>query len=368
MKSVHLTSAHFSSFDSRIFYKECKSLKKAGYEVVLIETHSHDCTVEGVKIKAVPYPKDGKDRILNTTRKVFERALEEEEEGVVYHIHDFELIFYAIRLSLRGNKIIYDAHEDMPRLILMQHWIPAYLRPIVSLFVSFSEWIGTKFFWKIIAAEPVTAKRFPSNKTATVQNFPIKNELVTDDSINYKERPPAFSYIGGITEKRGAVEMIKAISLLAEKQSAQLMLAGKIYPADFKKELMKENGWKYTTFVGYKSRDGVAEILNNSRAGLVLLHPIRKYNESFPIKLFEYMSVGLPVIAARTPVMENIIRENNCGILVDSLSVEEICEAMNWILNNPDEACEMGQRGREAIEKKYCWEKEELKLLSLYKS
>src|SRR3982750_1681056 len=50
---VHLTSAH-SAADVRIFHKECRSLARAGYEVIVIGNHPRNETVDGVRLQGLP--------------------------------------------------------------------------------------------------------------------------------------------------------------------------------------------------------------------------------------------------------------------------------------------------------------------------
>ena len=78
------------------------------------------------------------------------------------------------------------------------------------------------------------------------------------------------------------------------------------------------------------------------------------------------MATGIPVIASDFPLWRQIIDEFNCGILVDPLNPSDIAAAMDWVLANPKEAVEMGKRGQLAVEEKYNWEKESMKLLTLY--
>ena len=72
-KVVHLTSVHFP-LDTRIFYKECVTLQRAGYEVVLVAPHVHSETVDNISIHAVPKPKNRRDRILKTIGKFIGRG------------------------------------------------------------------------------------------------------------------------------------------------------------------------------------------------------------------------------------------------------------------------------------------------------
>ena len=101
--------------------------------------------------------------------------------------------------------------------------------------------------------------------------------------------------------------------------------------------------------------------------GLVVLHPTRNYLDALPVKMFEYMAAGLPVIASDFPLWRKIIDGAGCGLLVDPLDPQAIAEAIDWVLAHPEEAEAMGRRGREAVEAIYNWERESETLVNLYK-
>jgi glycosyltransferase involved in cell wall biosynthesis len=102
--------------------------------------------------------------------------------------------------------------------------------------------------------------------------------------------------------------------------------------------------------------------------GMVLFQPIH-YNNiiGLPNKLFEYMACGKPVIASDFPEIRTIVEETDCGILVDPSNINDIEKAIIWMLKNPEEAQEMGLRGRKAIEYKYNWAEMEKLLFNMYK-
>ena len=82
--------------------------------------------------------------------------------------------------------------------------------------------------------------------------------------------------------------------------------------------------------------------------------------------MFEYMAAGIPVVASNFPLWKEIIEENKCGICVEPANVEQISDAVNYLLNNPEEAQRMGANGRKAVEEKYNWNNEAKTLLQLY--
>lgn len=363
-KIAHLTSVHKPG-DTRIFIKECKTLKNFFNEVVFIVPCEKSEIIEGIRIHAIPFAKSRKERFLKTSRFMYKAALQEDAD--VYHFHDPELIPIGLLLKIKGKKVIYDVHEDVPKQILSKLWIPKALRKIVSAIMAFVEKISVKAFDGIVAATPAIGKRFPTNKTIVVQNFPIINELFIDNNMDYNKRPNNVIYIGGISTIRGFKEMVKAMNLLPQNLNAKLFLAGSFTPASLEKELYNLPGWRSVEFLGWKKRNDIAQILNSSRIGLVVLHPTENYVESYPIKLFEYMSVGIPVIASDFPLWRKIINEAKCGLLVDPLCVEAIADAIQWLLEHPQDAEQMGRRGQEAVLKHYNWDNEAKKLIKFYK-
>ncbi|MCB1856785.1 MAG: glycosyltransferase family 4 protein [Gammaproteobacteria bacterium] len=362
---VHLSSVH-PTFDTRIFSKECRTLVAAGYQVVLVTTHPKDEVVDGVQIKAIAFPKNRLERIFVTVWRLYRRAVS--LHGDLYHFHDPELLPVGVMLRFRGKKVIYDAHENVPKVLMSKSWLHPLVRWPVSVVMSIIERVSVAFFTGVVAATPPIARRFPSRKTVVVQNYPRVSEfqLVAEDKG--LERSTAWiCYVGGITAGRGALEMVRAIGLMDSGYNARLRLAGPIRQKGLENQMRCSLGWERTDLLGWLERPQIAALFSRSAAGLVVLHPERNHIESQPNKLFEYMSAGLPVIASDFPLWREIIDGVGCGILVDPLDPQAISEAMTWIFQNPRQAREMGVRGRRAVQDIYHWEKESEKLLQFYK-
>jgi glycosyltransferase involved in cell wall biosynthesis len=188
-----------------------------------------------------------------------------------------------------------------------------------------------------------------------VRNFPTADEATSFVGGPHAERPPHVVYLGGVTAIRGAREMAAAIERV--RTPARLVLAG---PVDEGLDLSGERVDRR----GPLSREGVAEVLREARVGLLVLHPLAAHLESLPIKLFEYMAAGIPVVASDFPLWRELIGE--AGILVDPLDVDAIAAALDELLADPVRAEEIGRKGREAVETRFSWEQEGERLLSLY--
>jgi glycosyltransferase involved in cell wall biosynthesis len=117
---------------------------------------------------------------------------------------------------------------------------------------------------------------------------------------------------------------------------------------------------------GWLNRIEVKVLLSESKIGLVTLHPVPNYYDAYPVKMFEYMAAGLPVIASDFPVYREIIEKADCGLVVDPLDVEVTKKKIITLLDSPEILTKFSQNGREAALKYYNWNNEFQSLLNLY--
>ncbi|HYG86192.1 MAG TPA: glycosyltransferase family 4 protein [Azospirillum sp.] len=369
VRVVHLSSTHVGD-DARIFAKECVSLAQAGYEVSLVIPDDRFVTGDGkpvrrqdVDIVAVKRKSGLVTRLLSTTTAVLLTSLKLKAD--VYHFHDPELIPGSLLLRLMGKRVVYDVHEDLPRDIITREWIPRAIRLPIATVAEFVEWIAGKTMSGVVAATPTIAKRFPGKRTALVQNFALFTEFKADAGLPFAERQ-GVAFVGTICADRCAVEMVEAIGRVAGFPDAKMLLAGGIETTPLRERMQSSAGWSRVDYRGRLDRAGVQRLLSESRVGLALYYPTQNYFDTQPVKLFEYMAAGIPVITADFPYHRGIIERHRCGICVAPQDPDAIASAIEWIFAHPEEAEEMGKRGREAVKSFYNWAHEERELLQLY--
>jgi len=361
---VHLTTVH-PSYDIRIFHKEAKTLARAGYEVTLIAQHDGDRVVEGVRVIGLPKPRNRLARIFGLAWRAFRSALRERAD--VYHFHDPELLPVGVLLKLWTRaKVIYDVHEDVPQQILTKHWIPAPLRrPLAVLFNAFEKLLAQALDAVVVATEGI-AEKFAQLNPIVVHNYPDLKMLPNLSSPIREMNEKVLVYIGGISELRGAREMVRALEHLSPVWDIRLDLIGKFEPPELEQELRGLPGYQRVRFLGWLPWGEAWQHAQSAAAGLLLFHPAPNHERSLPNKLFEYMAAGLPVVASNFPLWKEIIEGNNCGLCVDPLDPREIAQAIEYLLAHPDEARRMGKNGQQVVLEKYNWGKEARTLLNLY--
>jgi len=367
VKSICILTTVHPAFDVRIFHKEAKTLNKAGYDVTLIAQHDKYEIVDGIKIIALPKPKNRCVRMTKTVWLAYWKALKIDAD--IYHFHDPELMPIAWLLKLHGKKVIYDMHESLPKQIKNKPWINSWCRNFISILAFYGErflLIGTP----LIFAEYSYRKDYPwVRKYIIVLNMPLLTQLLPFKGDTGETQSFSIGYLGRVMTERGVLTVIEALKILKiQGIEPRFECIGYAEKSDLEQllKLCEEYNLHDVNFHGYLPADKGWHIIGQCAIGLAVLHPVPNYIESYPTKIFEYMAMELPVIASNFPLYQEIVEGAECGICVDPLNPEEIAKAIQFILEHSAEAKQMGKNGRRAVKERYNWRFEEKKLLGLY--
>lgn len=361
-KIVQLTVCH-DWHDTRIFHKITTSLIKSGLYVNLVAPAKGN-TSKNRRVNLIHVPQL---RLLRMIIGPFLAIVAVMKiRPYLVQCHDPELVPISILFRLMGIQVVYDVHESLPSQIMAKSYIPYCLRSTISQLSRILQFIGVRVACAATAATPSIAKELGKN-IRLVQNFPIRGELERTKRKSIIERSNLIYYVGDIKRSRGAIEMIEAVKIVSERKSVKLLLAGRFPEKCGLEEEIRRN-YKRTLIdlLGIQNRCEIRETLAEIKVGLVVHHPAPNHNEGWPIKLFEYMSAGVPVVASNFPLLRKIVVGNQSGLVVDPLNTEAIAEAILYLLENPEESEKMGLAGRTAVEQVYNWDKEFSRLKELY--
>ena len=362
MKVVHMTSVH-PRYDTRVFQKMCRSLAQQGHEVSLVVADGlGDEVLDGVEILDVGRSSSRWRRMSFATSRVARKALSLNAD--VYQLHDPELLPAANWLRFKGKQVFFDSHEDVPAQLLVKSYLNPFFRHVLSRFMSVAEQFLVKQLSGVIAATPFIRDKFQSIGVSSidVNNFPLLSEF--PEPTDWELRKRRVVYVGGIERIRGICEMVEALDASTEVEAMDL--CGDFNDHRLKEEVEGLSGWSKVLAHGFVDRKQLAQILSTSMAGLVTLHPTVNYKDALPVKMFEYMAAGMPVIASDFPLWRSIVEGSNCGLLVDPMDPQQIAVALDKLLSDPNWAKKMGESGRKAIIQKYNWGVEMSKLVDFY--
>lgn len=166
-------------------------------------------------------------------------------------------------------------------------------------------------------------------------------------------RPPRLVCAGRMLSVKGFDVAVRAFARMAPKHGdARLVLAG---GGDSRRELEAlaadlDVGHR-VDFLGWTSPDRIPELIRQSTAVVV---PSR-WKEPFGLIAIEAGQHGRPVIASRTGGLAEIVVHGETGLLVEPDREVDLSEAMLWMLEHPEEAARMGERGRDRVTATFGW-------------
>ncbi|HII03047.1 TPA: glycosyltransferase family 4 protein [Methanosarcinaceae archaeon] len=371
-----MMSTNHNPLDTRIFYKEAKSLKKAGYDVSVLG-HTSEKTideVDGIKIIGIDKKVDP-GQYLQLLNELLKNATDINAD--VYHFHEPESLPAAIYLKfLKEKEVIYDVHEyyvdKLPDMSLQRKLFFTFL-------LDFIEPLFCRSFNAIITADEGIAKRYKkfNENVHPIINLPPLQVFEGDNDPFIEEKykdEDVIIYIGGLAEERGIFNLIEATNKISNKYtSIKLLLLGNFETNQFKNkcfEYIKKNKLeKNIEYLGFLPHTEIPKYIRISKIGTVLLYPTERFKKTaYPLKLFEYMACGKPVLASDLPAMGKIVEEAKCGLLTDPKDTEKISDSIVYLLESPQKAEEMGMNGKKAVETKYNWGNMEKQLNEIYEN
>ena len=360
-KVCHFTSAHYNT-DNRIFEKECKSLANAGYDVYLVGA-GKSREEDGVHVIGLgDVPSSRIKRLLRFSRKAVDTA-----KGLnceIYHFHDPELLFYALSLKKLGKKVIFDSHEKYSDQIAVKSYLGS-LAPLIAKIYSAYENHVIKRIDAVIFPCTIRGKNPFEGKCKNVElisNVPKLEELYDNYDPSVEKIKDSLCYLGSLTVSRGVTIMKEA----AERTGAKLILAGPFSPREYEDEITSSDN---VCYYGILNREQILNTIQQCRIGLSLLKNVGQYYEidTLSTKIYEYMSLGLPVIMQDSPYCIEINKEYEFGVCVSPEDADSVAETVLKLLYDSEERERLGRNGRKTIKEVFNWEKEEKKLINLYR-
>lgn len=355
--------------DVRIFYKQARTLAGHGWEVTLVAPGEvAEQSVDGVRVLGLPrLPRW--QRPLNWLRAL---RLALRTRSDTYHIHDPELLLLAPALRvLTGKPVIYDVHEDYRLSILEKPWIPKPLRAFAGKAFDCLEMLFVRAVSAVVYVTPPIGQRYlaVARRCVQVANFAMCSQYPEEPT---QERTRGLVIgVGGMTQIRGYDTLLDAFGLVLKQHTeATLLLVGTADSEDYARQLQERlrrlGISERVEFAGRLPFPEVRSALASASVAVLPYLPISAHRVAYPTKLFEYMAAGVPCVASDLPLCKEIIARAQCGLVVPGGEPQPLADCLIHLLNDPESAREMGNRGRQAFLSQYTWEGEGKRLVELY--
>lgn len=366
IRVCHITSAHAPE-DGRIFRRDCVTCSSNGFDTYLVEP-GDTYQKNGVSIIGIGSNSHGRlYRMFLFSKKAYLKALDVDAD--IYHLHDPELLRYALKLKRKGKHVVFDSHENYVEQIKTKPYLPSFVARAISYFYDlYSKHIFKRIDGLTFAGNDLLDSSFNGlcSRVISLDNYPWKNELFDYYNPSIPKNVSTACYIGALTETRGIEQIIKACYSAGFK----LYLAGKFSDQTFKYRLENLDEYSCVEYLGQLNRAEIKDLLQTTCVGLCVLQDVGQYHRmlNLPTKVYEYMSMHMPVVLHSSCYNDSIIEKYKFGISVNADDVEDITNALIYLKNNPHVCDAMGQVGRDLVSNYYSWDIEQNKLLSLYNS
>lgn len=370
IKVCHFTSTHKTD-DQRIFYKECMSLMKSGYDVSIVgQGASKECN--GIKIFGTgETKKSAVYRLIIRPYKVYKLARKIDAD--IYQFHDMELMPYGNRLRRQGKIVIFDYHEDFASRFADSDvfHLPKLLMKLAAKLYSSYEKKSVSKYAAMISVTPHICRRLSNynHQTVMIANYPITHDNVWAAETDYNFQSNYICFAGQISDYYCLSTALQAIQSIPD---IKFKLCGAQRRGDEIQHLSDLDKSRKMQYLGLLPFNEVPKVISSSRMALVTYKYTRDSNGKEGTlgnnKLFETMLRGVPVVCTNYTLWKDIINKYRCGICVEPDNFNETYAAIKYIIEHPEEAAQMGQRGRNAVLEKYNWGTQESVLLNLYES
>ena len=362
-KKVSIVTSGHPYYDERIFYKFARSLNKNGYEVSIIcSTVESDFDLVKDSIHIIGF--DGSN--LKKSEKVskFTVYLANTNPDVIICCEPLPILAAnKIRKEREKVRIIYDItewypHQNMLKQFTGLRWVFNYI--YLFLFNNYTASLCNE----LIIGEKSKAIPYkfllPFLKKTIIGYFP-SHEFFGYSQPPYNNSKFMICYVGIINKERGIFSFLNVLKRL-KSLNPKLNFVAKII-GDFENELVKHKVTEFVAsnkemnidFKGWLPYDKLSDQLKDVDLCIDLREKNFVYDHSFPIKIFEFMACGKPVIYSDTKSLLKFKDINEFGFLVNSTDIDLICKKISLYLEKPSKLQEHSQKARSLFEKKYNW-------------
>ncbi len=255
----------------------------------------------------------------------------------VHSVPDFE-VFAALIPKLLGAKVILDVHDIVPEFYASKFGVSKESAVFKALMIV-ERW-STRFANHVIIAnhlweKVITARSVKQSKCSTFLNYPDSSMFNSALRTRHEDGRFIMMYPGSLNWHQGLDIAIKAMDLIRDKApEAELHIYGTGSAKDDLSRLIEERSLQkqVKVFEGFPIKK-IARLMANADLGIVPKRNDSFGGDAFSTKIFEFMALGVPVIAANTRIdryyfNDSIIKFFEAG------DEKSLADAMLTMINN----------------------------------
>ena len=202
--------------------------------------------------------------------------------------------------------------------------------------------VGSQFTRNTLIGQGVPAEKIRILPYGVGKEFVGAGERRARDG---KEGKIRFLFLGQLTQRKGVQFLLEAWKGLPVGKAELVLMGGG-----------PRRGWRRVAGekVIFRGQAGRSQVLEEMGRANVLVLP--SLFEGFGLVILEAMAAGLPVITTQNTGGPDVIGEGKEGFVVPAGNAEALREKMEWFIQNPEKAAEMGKAAHRKA-KEFNWER-----------
>ena len=183
------------------------------------------------------------------------------------------------------------------------------------------------------------------------------------------EQPPPILTAANVYPLKGIDLVLRALARL-EDLSWQYMVVGEsplLWPRQIYEKMARDLGiGDRVVFLDKVPRQELWALMARAHIFVMTSRVLKDHVESFGIVYIEAQLFGLPCIGTRLGGIPEAVQDGVTGILIENEDVEGLVDTLRWMLCNPRDAAQMGQRGRARVLKSFTEEVRRQQLMPVF--
>lgn len=294
----------------------------------------------------------------------FQLFFKKMEKDIIIFSRD---ILPILIFKLKGFKVIYNAHNWSKKRAWLLGFCGRRLKIVCNSEGTKAEVLKSGFKSVLAVPNGVDIDEF--------ENLGEKLEIIK--RLNLPTDKKIVMYVGHLYTWKGGDTLLGLAKLLSARLDIVLAIVGGD-EIEIKEYLKKMEGlptnrqkadevsqeFSNLLLLGHKFKKDIPSYLKS--ADILLLPNTSQTEESVsftsPIKMFEYMASGVPIIASNLPSLRAVLNEQN-ALLVEPDNAAALLKAIEKILVDNNFAQNIGRKAKEDV-KKYTWNEYAKKILN----
>ena len=231
------------------------------------------------------------------------------------------------------------------------------LRPLRKLFEASyrSQYVRASRIVAVTDGLAEWSKTFSGHDRVSVIPNGANTELFKPDGPRISEYGRYVVFVGGLVAWHGVSTMLRALDDPAWPDGVKLVIAGDGVEREAVRRL---EGHQRLLWLERQPYEKIPQILRGAICALCMIEDPagRSKTGVAPLKLFEALACGVPVIASELPFQADLVRQEDVGIVVPMADSATLAKAVATLAAEPERARSMGQRGARYVVEHASWQ------------